>query len=158
MLPGAVFGPVLTRDTTGSVGIVARMLTGGMRGVPRIGLEVVDVRDLVDVHIRAMTSPQAAGERFLATGEFIWMADMARALREGLGADGRKVPTRQVPDLAVRFAARFTDPSLREITPALGRRNRHSTEKARRVLGWEPRPARQAVLDCARSLIEHGAV
>ncbi|MFD8071060.1 NAD-dependent epimerase/dehydratase family protein [Streptomyces sp. NPDC059718] len=158
VLPGAVFGPVLTPDTTGSVGIVARMLSGGMRGVPRIGLEVVDVRDLVDVHIRAMASPQAAGERFLATGEFLWMADMARTLREGLGEDGRKVATRQVPDLAVRFAARFTDPSLREITPALGRRNRHSTEKARRVLGWEPRPAREAVLDCARSLVEHGAV
>ncbi|MEU1619657.1 NAD-dependent epimerase/dehydratase family protein [Streptomyces sp. NPDC005722] len=158
VLPGAVFGPVLTPDTCGSVGVVARMLTGGMRGVPRIGLEVVDVRDLVDVHIRAMASPRAAGERFLATGEFIWMADMARALRDGLGPDGRKVATRQVPDLAVRFAARFTDPSLREITPSLGRRNRHSTEKARRVLGWEPRPARQTVLDCARSLIDHGAV
>ncbi|MFF7216043.1 NAD-dependent epimerase/dehydratase family protein [Streptomyces sp. NPDC008238] len=92
VLPGAVFGPVLTPDTRGSVGVVARMLTGGMRGVPRIGLEVVDVRDLVDVHIRAMTSPRAAGERFLATGEFIWMADMARALRDGLGRTAARWP------------------------------------------------------------------
>ncbi|KIF76918.1 epimerase [Streptomyces sp. 150FB] len=158
VLPGAVFGPVLTTDTIGSVGIVARMLSGGMRGIPRIGLEIVDVRDLVDVHIRAMTSPEAAGQRFLATGEFTWMSEMARTLRDGLGADGRKVSTRQIPDIAVRFAARFRDPSLREIAPALGRRNRHSTEKARRVLGWEPRPARETVLDCARSLIAHGAV
>jgi nucleoside-diphosphate-sugar epimerase len=67
------------------------------------------------------------------------------------------VSTRQIPDVAVRFAARFMDPSLREITPALGRRNRHSTEKARRILGWQPRPARETVLDCARSLIEYGA-
>ena len=122
-----------------------------------IGLEIVDVRDLVDVHIRAMTSPDAAGQRFLATGEFIWMRDMARVLRDGLGADGRKVSTRQVPDLAVRLAARFRDPSLREITPALGRRSRHTTEKARRVLGWQPRPARDTILDCARSLLAHGA-
>jgi nucleoside-diphosphate-sugar epimerase len=110
------------------------------------------------VHIRAMTSPDAAGQRFLATGEFMWMAEMARVLREGLGADGRKVSTRQIPDVAVRFAARFLDPSLREITPALGRRNRHSTEKAGRILGWQPRPARETVLDCARSLIAHGVV
>jgi dihydroflavonol-4-reductase len=81
---------------------------------------------------------------------------MARVVREGLGVDGRKVSTRQIPDFAVRFAARFLDPSLREITPALGRRNRHSTEKARRILGWRPRPARETILDCARSLIEHG--
>ncbi|MER5384612.1 hypothetical protein ABT040_30850 [Streptomyces sp. NPDC002688] len=66
--------------------------------------------------------------------------------------------TRQVPDFVVRLVARFKDPSLREITPALGRRNRHSTEKARRVLGWQPRPARRTVVDCARSLIAHGAV
>jgi nucleoside-diphosphate-sugar epimerase len=83
---------------------------------------------------------------------------MARTLRDGLGEDGRRVSTRQVPDFAVRLVARFRDPSLREITPALGRRNRHSTEKARTVLGWEPRPAREAVLDCARSLIAHGVV
>ncbi len=158
VLPGAVFGPILTTGTIGSVGIIARMLSGKMHGIPRIGLEIVDVRDLVDIHIRAMTSPDAAGQRFLATGEFMWMAEMARVLREGLGADGRSVPGRQVPDVVVRFAARFTDRSLREITPALGRRSRHTTEKARRVLGWEPRAARETVLDCAKSLIAHGAV
>lgn len=158
VLPGAVFGPVLTAANLGSVGIIARMVSGKMPGVPRIGLEVVDVRDLVDVHIRAMTSPAAAGQRFLATGEFVWMEDIARTLRDGLGEHGRTVSTRRLPDFAVRLAARFLDRSLREITPALGRRNRHSTEKARRVLGWEPRLAREAVLDCARSLIAHGAV
>lgn len=66
--------------------------------------------------------------------------------------------TRQLPNFAVRLAARFADPSLREITPGLGRRNRHSTEKAKRLLGWQPRPAADIVLDCARSLIEHGAI
>ncbi|QXE36155.1 NAD-dependent epimerase/dehydratase family protein [Streptomyces sp. GMY02] len=158
VLPGAVFGPILATGTIGSVGIVQRMLSGGMSGVPRIGLEIVDVRDLADIHLRAMTSPEAAGERFLATGEFTWMLDMARALREELGEDGRRVSTRLLPDLAVRFAARFRDPSLRDITPSLGRRNRHSTAKAHRVLGWQPRPARETVVDCARSLLAHGAV
>ncbi|MET7383666.1 NAD-dependent epimerase/dehydratase family protein [Streptomyces sp. NPDC005529] len=158
VLPGAVFGPVLTTENIGSVGIVARMLSGEMRGVPRIGLEVVDVRDLVDVHIRAMTSPAAAGQRFLATGEFVWMAEMAQALREELGAAAGQVSTRVVPDFVVRLVARFKDRSLRDITPALGRRNRHSTEKARTLLGWRPRPARTTVVDCARSLIDQGAV
>ncbi|MEU6818162.1 NAD-dependent epimerase/dehydratase family protein [Streptomyces sp. NPDC046860] len=156
VLPGAVFGPVLTPNAEGSVGIVARMLTGAMRGLPRIGLEIVDVRDLVDLHLRAMTDPAAAGQRFLGTGEFLWMADMARVLRDGLGDQARHVPTRQLPDLSVRLAARFGDPALREILPALGRRNRHSTEKAHRLLGWRPRPAEEAVLDCARSLIGQG--
>jgi nucleoside-diphosphate-sugar epimerase len=156
VLPGAVFGPVLSTRTIGSVDIIRRMLSGAMFGVPRIGFEIVDVRDLADVHIRAMTEPAAAGERFLATGEFTWMAQMARTLRDGLGPAARKVRNLRIPDFAVRLAARFGDASLREITPALGRRNRHSTEKARRVLGWQPRPAADTVLDCARSLLEHG--
>ena len=152
ILPGAVFGPILSTGNLGSVRIVERMVTGAMPGTPRIGLEIVDVRDLADLHIRAMTSSDAAGERFLATGEFTWMRDMARALRAGLGDAGRKVPTRQLPDFLVRVTALF-DKSLRAITVSLGRRNRHSTDKAKRLLGWQPRPAAETVVDCARSLI-----
>ncbi|AKU14725.1 NAD-dependent epimerase/dehydratase family protein [Luteipulveratus mongoliensis] len=157
VLPGAEFGPILSASTTGSVSIVARMLGGKVSRVPRIGFEVVDVRDLVDLHLRAMGAPEAAGQRFLGTGEFIWMRDMAEALRVGLGDDATKVSVRGVPDFLVRLAAR-RDSALREIAPALGRKNRHSTAKAYEVLGWQARPARETVVDCGRSLLDHGAV
>jgi dihydroflavonol-4-reductase len=156
VLPGAVFGPVLAADNLGSVDVVGRLLRGEVPAIPRIGLEVVDVRDLVDVHLRAMTSPAAAGERFLATGQFAWMGEIAAALREGLppGA-ASKVPTDVAPDDVVRELARQR-PELAGILPGLGRRNRHSTAKAERLLGWTSRPAAESVLDCARSLIDHG--
>jgi Nucleoside-diphosphate-sugar epimerases len=158
VLPGAVFGPTLDAGHLGTTRIIARMLNGGMRGAPRIAFEIVDVRDVADIHIRAMTSPAAAGERFLATGELMWMREMALALRSGLGSAADRAPTREIPDFAVRLAARFFDRSLRSIVPALGRRNRHSTDKAREVLGWQARPAAETVVDCARSLIEANAV
>ncbi|WP_432824638.1 NAD-dependent epimerase/dehydratase family protein [Dactylosporangium sp. CA-092794] len=157
VLPGAVFGPILSTATLGSVRIIERMVRGDLPGAPRIGLEVVDVRDVADLHVRAMLSPDAAGERFLGTGEFIWMRDIARILREGLGPAGARVSTRQIPDALVRLAA-LRDRSLRSITVSLGRRNRHTTAKAERLLGWRPRPAAETVLACARSLIEHGVV
>jgi nucleoside-diphosphate-sugar epimerase len=156
ILPGAVFGPLLTASNLGSVQIIARLING-MPGTPRIGFEIVDVRDLADLHIRAMTAPEAAGQRFLATGEFLWMHDMALALRAGLGDVADKVPTRNLPNLAIRAFAIF-DRSLREIMPALGRRHRHSTEKAQRLLGWHARPATETVVACAESLIEQGAL
>jgi len=156
ILPGAVFGPVLDASNLGSVQIIGRLLNG-MPGTPRIGFEIVDVRDLADVHLRAMTAPEAAGQRFLATGEFFWMHDMALALRAGLGDAAAKVPTRNLPNLAIRVSALF-DSTLREIMPALGRRHRHSTEKAQRLLGWRARPARETVVACAKSLIEHNAL
>jgi dihydroflavonol-4-reductase len=128
-----------------------------MPGTPRIGLEVVDVRDLVDLHLRAMTSPEAAGERFLGTGEFLWMSEIAQVLRSNLGAEAHRVPTRILPNFAVRALARFR-PELRGIMPGLGRKNRHSTAKAENVLGWKRRPAADTIVDCARSLIAHQAV
>ena len=152
VLPGAVFGPIMSTANLGSVQIIQRLISGAMPGVPRIGLEVVDVRDLADLHVRAMTAPEAAGQRFLGTGEFTWMRDIAADLKAGLGPAAAKVPTRQLPDFAVRLAARF-DASLASITVSLGRKNRHSTDKAERLLGWQPRPAAETVVDCARSLI-----
>jgi dihydroflavonol-4-reductase len=157
ILPGAVFGPILSKDSIGSVDIIVRMLTGAMPGCPRIGLEIVDVRDLADIHIRAMLAPDAAAQRFLATGEFTWMRDMAQDLRDGLGSAATKVSTRHLPNWVVRLSSVF-DPSLRAITVSLGRRNRHSTDKAARILDWRPRPATQTVVDCANSLLEHGVV
>jgi dihydroflavonol-4-reductase len=156
ILPGAVFGPILTRDNQGSVRIIARLLAG-MPGVPKIGFEIVDVRDVADIHIRAMTAPEAANQRFLATGEFMWMKDMADALRAALGDAAKKVPTRTVPNPVVRLAA-LRDPSLREIMPALGRRNRHTTAKAARLLDWHPRPAAETVVACAESLLSYDGV
>jgi nucleoside-diphosphate-sugar epimerase len=123
--------------------------------VPRVGLEVVDVRDVADAHVRAMSVEGAAGERFLATGDLLWMPDIAALLRSELGDAATKVPTEVVDDQTLRELAE-TVPELRGVLPGLGRRNVHSTEKAERVLGWRRRPGIEAVLDCARSLLAHG--
>jgi nucleoside-diphosphate-sugar epimerase len=152
ILPGAVFGPVLTKTNAGSVQVIQRLLDGRPPGVPRIGFYIVDVRDLADLHIRAMVSPDAAGQRFIAAGDFMWMKDIATTLRSALGADAGKVPTRALPDFVVRFLALFI-PGLRMLTPVLGLRLNLTSEKARRVLGFSPRPAATTVVDCARSLM-----
>ncbi|MEZ5939523.1 MAG: NAD-dependent epimerase/dehydratase family protein [Hyphomonadaceae bacterium] len=152
ILPTAIFGPVLTKATLGSVQVINRFLTGEMARIPRFGVAVCDVRDLADAHIRAMTTPEAAGERFLITGEFMWMEDIARTLRERLGERARKVPTKRMPDFALRLAARFK-PELRTLLPLLGRSSRYSWAKAERILGFTPRPAADTVADTAESLL-----
>ena len=152
ILPGAVFGPVLTADNLGSVRIIERLLHGSPAGIPRLGFSIVDVRDLADLHVRAMIAPEAAGQRFLAAGDFMWMEDIARTLRERLGAAAGSVPTRRLPNLVVRLLSIFL-PHLRMLTPLLGRTTSVSSEKARRVLGFSPRPANTTIVECAESLI-----
>ncbi|MDB5847375.1 MAG: epimerase [Rhodoferax sp.] len=157
VLPGAVFGPVLSADRPGSVQVIGRMLQGRVLGSPRLGFEIVDVRDLADIHLRAMTSPQAAGQRFIAVGGFMWMAEMAQALRGALGTAAAKVPKRSLPDFVFRAFA-LIDPSLRAVAPGLGRRHRHTAAKAETLLGWRPRPTAETVVACAESLIARGMV
>ena len=152
ILPGAVFGPVLSAENLGSVQVIGRLLQGRLPGNPRLGFEVVDVRDLADVHIRAMTEAQAAGQRFIAAGSFLWMTDISKTLHSKLGRAARKVPTRTLPDFVFRFLSAF-DPMLREVTPRLGRKHLHTSEKAQRLLGWQQRPAAVTVVDCAESLM-----
>jgi len=152
VLPGAVFGPVLTRDQPGSVSIIQGLLNGRPPGVPRLGLAVVDVRDLADLHLRAMTAPEAAGQRFIAVGEFLWMKDIARILRRRLGRRAAGVPTRELPDLVIRLLA-LLSPQMRALVPVLGLSSHPDNAKARRVLGFSPRPAADTLTDCAESLL-----
>jgi dihydroflavonol-4-reductase len=154
--PGAILGPVLSPDLSYSLQVVERMLKG-MPGLPRLGFNFVDVRDVADLHIRAMTSPQAGGERFVAVTGFLWMTEVAAILRAQLGAAAAKVPTRTVPNLLVRGMALF-DPGLRTVVGELGQRVEYSNEKARSQLGWSPRPLEETIADTARSMFEHGVV
>jgi nucleoside-diphosphate-sugar epimerase len=155
--PALVLGPLMGGDFSDSVQIVQRLLTGKVPGLPRLGFNVVDVRDVADLHIRAMTDEAAGGQRFIAASGFEWMEEMADILRRHLGAQAAKVPTRKVPDFVIRLASIF-DRDLQSVTSGLSRRREFTSAKAQSVLGWRPRSAEDTVLDCARSLIAHGAV
>jgi dihydroflavonol-4-reductase len=152
--PGAIIGPVLSDDRSFSLQVIERLL-GGMPAMPRLGFVLVDVRDVADLHIRAMTAPAAGGERFLAVDRFLWMKDVARILRERLGASATKVPTRVAPDLLIRAMGLF-DPSVRTIVSDLGQSPTYTAEKAKTTLGWETRPIDDSIADTAQSLIARG--
>ncbi|MDB5492797.1 MAG: dependent epimerase/dehydratase family protein [Phenylobacterium sp.] len=156
--PALVLGPVLGADYSESVQVVERLLSGRVPGVPRLGFNIVDVRDVADLHIRAMTAPEAAGQRFIAAGAYAWMGDLAALLRARLDpAAAAKVPTRKVPDLVVRLVGLF-DTDLGSVAPGLGRTHDFTSAKAQNLLGWRPRPTEETVIDCAKSLIAEGLV
>lgn len=157
ILPGMVQGPVLGPDYSGSVDLVARMLTGKVPRFPRIGLSTIDVRDLVELHILAMESAEAVGQRFLGTSDFLWLSDIAHLLRERLGTRAAKVPTKALPDAIVRLLA-YVNSDMRFFAPSLGKRRDFSTAKAAKVLGWHARPGAEAVIASAESLIREGLV
>jgi len=154
--PVAVFGPVLGPDYSTSILLVQRLMDGAMPGVARLYFGAVDVRDVADLHIRAMTNPAAKGERLLAVaGDFMSMLDLAKVLKRHLGAAAKRVPTRQLPDWLVRLAA-LRDPAVKLILPELGKMKNATNENARRLLGWAPRSNEEAIAATGESLVRLG--
>jgi nucleoside-diphosphate-sugar epimerase len=154
--PVAVFGPVLGADYSSSVVLVKRLLDGSIPGCPDISFGCVDVRDVADLHLKAMTDPAARGERFIATsGDFASIRQIAQMLKDGAAELSRKVPTRGLPGWLMRAVGLF-DPEVRGILPELGKRKNASNEKARRLLGWAPRSPGEAVVATAQSLSKLG--
>jgi len=155
--PVAVLGPALGPDYSHSIRLIKNLMEG-QPGCPKINSCFVDVRDVADLHLRAMTNPAASGERFLATsGDSMWMIEVARVLRRHLGVAAGKVPNRQLPNWLVRLSA-LGNPATRGIVPMLGVNMNASGEKAKRLLGWSPRPPEEAVIATAESLVRLGLV
>ena len=154
--PVGVFGPVLGPDYSTSILLVQRLMDGALPGCPRLYFGAVDVRDVADLHIRAMTFPAAKGERFLSVaGDFLAMRDIALVLKRRMGTAARRVPTRQLPNWVVRLAA-LRDPAVRQILPELGKPRNATSEKATRLLGWVPRSNEDAIVATAESLVRLG--
>ena len=155
--PSVVLGPVASADYSASVVIVQSLLQGKVPALPNIGFGIVDVRDVAELHWRALTAPGMAGERFIACGGFLWLREIAAILRAELGEQANRVPTLQMPDWVVRLLAKFS-PAVRAAASELGTARHQDSSHARERLGWVPRPPREAIVQTARDLIALGVV
>ncbi len=155
--PGAVIGPVLGGDFSASLDIVLKLMDGSLPGLPPFGWPLADVRDIADLHVRALRAPEAAGQRYIGAGPFYWMEDVARVLRERVPEIAGKVPGRRLPGWLVRLSSVF-DPVVRGRLYELNKKRAVSAEKAKRQLGWAPRSNDDAIIDTARSLLAEGIV
>jgi nucleoside-diphosphate-sugar epimerase len=154
--PTGVFGPVLGPDYSPSIRLIQRLMDGAMRGCPRLTFGFVDVRDVADLHLRAMMHPAAKGERFLAVaGDSMSILDVAKVLKNHLGSSAKRVPTKELPNWLVRVAA-IRDPAVRPLVAQLGDIKNATSEKAQRLLRWTARSNDESIADTAQSLMRLG--
>lgn len=156
--PMGIFGPSLSPALSSGFELLKRIMDGTMKSLPKLTLGIVDVRDVADLHIRAMTSPAAAGQRFLAlAGGTLSLPQIAQLLKEKMPEAAKNVSVKTIPDWVLRIAAIFS-PQARAIAPMLGINRNASNEKARTVLGWQPRTNEEAVLASVKSMLDFGAL
>ena len=150
--PVGVFGPVLGPDFSTSIVLVKRLIDGDVPGCPRLYFGGVDVRDVADLHIRAMTDPKAKGQRFIAVaGPFMSMVEISEALKARVGDLAKRAPTRELPDIVLRLIGIF-DGEVRQLLPELGKHKDATSEKAQRMLGWSPISTVDSIVATAESL------
>jgi dihydroflavonol-4-reductase len=160
VMPTFIQGPVLgVPGLDGSSQIIRLLLTGGVPAIPKLGWDIVDVRDVAELHILAMIAPEAAGQRLLGgSGNFLWWRDIAAILRKELAEHAQKVPTRTMPDLLIKVLAGVNG-QMAMMRPLLGRKVLVDSSKAHTLLGWKTtRPAEQTIVDTANSLRTKGAL
>lgn len=155
--PGGVLGPLLNADASTSGDLVKLLMERAMPAVPRIGLALVDVRDVAAAHIAAMTVPEAAGERFVCCLDHTWFREIALILDKKYRADGWKIPTGALPDFVVKVGALF-DKTLKRTKPLLGQEVHVDNSHIRKVLNWQPHSVEEMVIAMAESMIALGVV
>lgn len=155
--PGGIFGPLLDEDpgTTGM--LLARMMDGSLPATARISLIVVDVRDVAALHVLAMTQSEAGGRRFPTGAGSMSMFEMANTIRENFPTYAKKLPRYEVPDWVVRIFA-FLDADARDNLGELGYDRRTDAVEARALLGRPFVTPEAAIVETARSAVEHGIV
>jgi dihydroflavonol-4-reductase len=152
--PPYISGPIPNKDFPTSAEVISTLLRREVPGVARIKLGIVDVRDVASALLLTMTTPEAAGHRFLCSGGTVWIKDIAEMLHKQYGSRGYKIPRMILPVFLVRLVALF-DKKVALIIPLLNWDFELSSENAKRILGWQPRTNEEAILSMAESLIEN---
>jgi dihydroflavonol-4-reductase len=151
--PVGVFGPALNNHLASSLQIVQRMMDGGMPICPWIYFGVVDVRDVADLHIRAMLNPAAKGERFIAVAANMSIPEIAKILKRRMGDSAKRVSTFAPPTWLLSLMARFKA-EAKAVLPEVGRQRNASGDKAKKILAWAPRSGEDAIVATAESLVQ----
>lgn len=153
--PSLVLGPPLDREIGTSVELVRLLLIGKYPAVPRLSFGIVDARDVAALHVLAMETTQPSGGRYIASDATMSFRDICMVLRQRLGPEARKVPTRQLPDFLFRLLALF-DSGARQVAPELGKAVAYDSTATTAALGHRFTPAGDAVEAAARMLITLG--
>ena len=154
--PGMVLGPALEKDYGTSLEALVKLLRGEVPILPRVGFEIVDVRDVASLHRLAYENEAAAGHRYLCANGFMWFTELAAYLAEQFPDYRKKIPRRELPNFLVRVFALFVR-EIEGVVGDVGKSKRYDTSPAR-DLGWQPRSARDAIQAGAESLISLGIV
>jgi len=154
--PGLVFGPDTYANGGASLGLIIAMFAGDFPRTPKIAYPIIDVRDCAALHVAAMTAKGAGGRRLMAAGETLWFSKIGEILRAEF-PEYEKLPKGDFPNFMVRMVSLFDD-RVKSIISDLGTFHEADAAYVSALTKVLPRPAKEAILAAAQSLIENGNI
>lgn len=154
--PGLVFGPDPYENGGASLALIKAMFEGEFPRVPKIAYPIVDVRDCAAIHVKAMTAANAGGRRLMSASNTLWFGEIAAMLRKAY-PDAKKLPKGEFPNFMVRLVGLFDD-RVKGVIPDLGVFHIADADYVTNITQVVPRPASEAALASAKSLIENGVI
>ncbi|MBQ4830453.1 aldehyde reductase [Alteromonas sp. MMG017] len=156
--PVGIFGPILGKNLSSSVQLVEQLLNKKIPAVPNVHFGIVDVRDVADIHIKAMSNEKAKGERFLLTGDSsISLPEIAQILHSHENKFSTQVTTKVLPNWLVKLLSIFK-PELKNVASQVGKIKILSNKKVKNTFNWTPINKEKIIKDTAESLIEYGII
>ena len=148
--PGGVMGPQLGNDLGGaSTQIVSQLISGKFPMIPALSFPFIDVRDVAILHLKALTTPEADGKRFIAAhSEPTWMYQVAEVLS---AAGYEKIKLKKAPSFMLKLIGLF-DNKTKSLVPMLDKYVPCDNSQTVKVLNWEPMPWEQAFIEHAKSI------
>jgi len=153
--PVLVIGAPLDKQFGSSVSVVERILSGKDPLLPDLSFSLVDVRDVAEMHVKAISTDSTKGQRFIASAGNRTFVQIAKALK--VAFPNRKITTAQAPNFVIRFLAIF-DGEIRAVLPSLGDHTGVSSAKAQREMGIKFIPVEKSLAETASYLIDNGFV
>ena len=148
--PGGVMGPQLGNDLGGaSTQIVSQLISGKFPMIPALSFPFIDVRDVAILHLKAMTTPDADGKRFIAAhSKPTWMYEVAEVLS---AAGYEKIKLKKAPSFMLKLIGLF-DNKTKSLVPMLDKYVPCDNSQTVKILNWEPMPWEQAFIEHAKSI------
>lgn len=149
--PVIVIGPSLSRDMGVSNQVIKKLLDKSTPLTPRCGLNLVDVKDVAKIHVKAMLSSKANGKRFLLSAKTLWFNEIAHILRKN---GYKNAPRFNAPNFLIKLLSIF-DKELEIVLFYLGFKNKLHCNNAINIFDWVPSDIENSIIETANQMKDY---
>ena len=152
--PSFVFGPVFKAKGNSTCEFICDIIKGTSPGIIDTTIPIVDVREVAEIHLKAMFTDNAEGQRYICSSKNVSFKEIVSILKNEFEKYGY-----EIADKVLTFQqVKESNSMLLGFLPMIGKQIRVNNEKSIRELGIHYRSIEATLCETGFSLIKNGAL